>query len=37
MKLTVVTKDFTEEQKEYAKSFLDKCSFELVFSDKMPW
>ena len=36
-KLTVVTKDFTEEQKEYAKSFQDKCSFELVFSYKMPW
>lgn len=36
-KLTVVTKDFTEEQKEYAKTFQDKCSFELVFSYKMPW
>lgn len=36
-KLTVVTKKFTEEEKEYAKSFQDKCSFELVFSDKIPW
>lgn len=36
-RLTVVTKDFTEEQKEYTKSFQDKCSFELVLSDKIPW
>lgn len=36
-KLTIVTKDFTEEQKEYAESLQDKCSFELVFSDKTPW
>ncbi len=36
-KLTVVTRDFTEEQKEYARSFQDKCSFELVLSDKIPW
>lgn len=36
-KLTVVTKNFTEEQREYAKSFQDKCSFELVLSDKIPW
>lgn len=36
-KLTVVTKGFTEEQKEYAESLQDKCSFELVFSDKAPW
>lgn len=37
IKLTVVTKNFTEEQREYAKSFQDKCSFEVVFSDKIPW
>lgn len=36
-KLTVVTKDFTEEQREYAESFQDKCSFELVLSNKIPW
>ena len=36
-KLTVVTKNFTEELREYAKSFQDKCLFEVVFSDNMPW
>lgn len=36
-KLTVVMKDFTKEQREYAKSFQEKCSFELVLSDKIPW
>lgn len=36
-KLTLVTKDFTEDEKEYAKSFQDNCSFELVLSDKNPW
>lgn len=36
-KLTVVTKDFTEEEKEYAKSFQDNCSFELAFSDEILW
>lgn len=36
-KLTVVSKDFTEEQREYAKSFQDECSFELVLSNKIPW
>ena len=36
-KLTVVTSKFTEEQREYAKSFQDKCSFEVVFSDNIPW
>lgn len=36
-KLTVVTNNFTEEQKEYAKSFQDKCSFEVVLSDNIPW
>lgn len=36
-KLTVVTRKFTAEQKEYAKSFQDKCSFEVVLSDNIPW
>lgn len=36
-KLTVVTKNFTEEQREYAKSFQDKCSFELFLSKDIPW
>ena len=36
-KLTVVTKDFTELEKAYAKSFQDNCSFELAFSDEILW
>ncbi len=36
-KLTLVTKDFTEDEKEYAKSFQDNCPFEIVLSDNIPW
>ena len=36
-KLTIVTRRYTEEQKEYAESFVDQCPFEIFISDEVPW
>ena len=36
-RLIIVTSGYTEEQKEYAESFVDQCPFEIFISDEVPW